>query len=105
AAVGEDIYAVYWNPAGIANLSAPEGAFSYVKLFQSSQIEGVYLLTGAVELPGVPFGYGNSALGAMVLGTGTFDSTDPQALVRAAAGAASDLMVFMTYSAPLTDAF
>src|SRR6185436_3870104 len=34
-----------------------------------------------------------------------FDSTDPQALVRAAAGAASDLMVFMTYSAPLTDAF
>ncbi len=104
AAVGEDIYAVYWNPAGIANLSAPEGAFSYVKLFQSSQIEGVYLLTGAVEFPGVPFGYGNSGLGAMVLGTGSFDSTDPQALVRAASGAASDVLLFLTYSAPLTDA-
>lgn len=103
-AVGEDIYSIYWNPAGIANLSAPEGAFSYVKLFQASDIEGVYLLTGAVQLPDVPFGFGNSGLGAMVLGTGSFDSTDPQALVRAASGSASDLLLFMTYSAPISDA-
>jgi len=102
-AVGEDIYSVYWNPAGTANLTAPESAFSYVKLYQSDQIEGVYLITGAVELPQQPFGFGNGGAGFMALTTGSFDSTDPQALVRAAAGEASDLMFFLTYSAPLTE--
>ncbi|MEK7475952.1 MAG: PorV/PorQ family protein [Candidatus Coatesbacteria bacterium] len=102
-AVGEDIYSVYWNPAGTANLTAPEGAFSYVKLYQSDQITGVYLVTGAVEFPGQPFGFGNGGAGFMALATGSFDSTDPQALVRAAAGDASDLMGFVTYSAPLTE--
>ena len=89
-AIGEDIYSVYWNPAGTANLTAPESAFSYVKLYQSQQIAGVYLLTGAVEFPGEPFGFGNGGAGFMALTTGSFDSTDPQALVRAAAGDASD---------------
>lgn len=104
AAVGEDIYAVYWNPAGIAHLTAPETAISYVKLYQSDQIDGVYLVTGAVQAPELPFGYGNTAFGFMALATGSFDSTDPQAIVKAAAGSASDLMFFMTYSVPISDA-
>ena len=102
-AIGEDIYSVYWNPAGTANLTAPEAALSYVKLYQSQQIAGVYLVSGAVEFPGQPFGFGNGGVGFMALATGAFDSTDPQALVRAAAGAASDFMGFVTYSAPLTE--
>ncbi len=104
AAVGEDIYAVYWNPAGIAHLSAPEAAISYVNMYKTDDgEEGVYLVTGAVQAPELPFGYGNTALGFMALATGSFDSTDPQALVRAAAGSASDLMFFLTYSVPISD--
>ncbi len=105
AAVGEDIYAVYWNPAGIAHLSAPEAAISYVNLYKTDDMDGVYIVTGAVEAPELPFGYGNTALGFMALGTGSFDSTDPEALVRAAQGGASDLMFFLTYSVPISDSF
>lgn len=104
AAVGEDVYALYWNPAGIANLQAPESAFSYVKLFESNQIQGVYLLTGVLEIPQFPFSVGNSAAGFMALTTGAFDSTDPQALVHAASGSASDILAFVSYSAPVSEA-
>lgn len=100
-AVAEDVYSVYWNPAGIANLEAPEAAGSGVKLFD--QVEGVYLASGALELPDFPFATGNAAIGFMTLTTGSFDSTDPQALVRAAAGSASDNMVFATYALPVAE--
>lgn len=100
-AVGEDVYSLYWNPAGIAHLEAPEFAGSYVKLFD--EVEGVALYTGALEMPNFPLGYGNMGIGFMALTTGSFDSTDPQALVRAASGSASDTLVFVSYGAPVLE--
>jgi len=100
-AIGEDVYSVYWNPAGIANLQAPEAAGSYVKLFD--RVDGISMLSAACEIPRFPGGYGNSAVGLLWLTTGSFDSTDPAALVRAASGAASDLMTFVSYAAPVSE--
>lgn len=97
-AVGEDVYSLYWNPSGIASLEAPEAFLSYVNLFSQSDVSGAYLITGAWEQPQFPFGTGNFGAGLMALTTGSFDSTDPAASVRAAAGGASDAMVFASYA-------
>lgn len=100
-AVGEDVYSLYWNPAGIGLLEAPEVAGSYVKLFD--RVDGMGLYTGAVEVPGFPFPQGNAGAGFMALTSGTFDSTDPLSSVKAAAGNASDLLVFLSYGSLVSE--
>ena len=101
AAVGDDIYSVYFNPAGIGNLEAPEAAGSFVRLFDNAGQSS--LLTGAVEIPKFPLGVGNGALGFMVLGSGDINSTDPGALVRTVPGSASDIMLFASHAAEVIE--
>jgi len=96
AAVGDDVYSVYYNPAGIGNLEAPEAAGSFVRLFDKAGQSA--LLTGVGEFPKVPFGAGNGALGFMVLGSGDIDSTDPAAMVKTVPGSASDIMLFASHA-------
>ena len=100
-AVAEDIYSVFWNPSGIALLEAPEFAGSYVRLFD--RVEGVSQVSAAVEVPRFPFEAGNSCFGFVTLTTGEFDSTDPDMTVKAAAGSASDGMIFYSFGAQATD--
>jgi len=35
--VADDVYALYWNPAGLTRLYLPEASFSYVNLFEDTQ--------------------------------------------------------------------
>jgi len=101
AAVGDDVYSVYFNPAGIGNLDAPEAAGSFVRLFDKAGQSAI--LTGVAEMPRVPFGFGNGAIGFMLLGSGEIDSTDPSAMVKTVTGSASDLMLFVTHAAPVVE--
>jgi outer membrane protein OmpA-like peptidoglycan-associated protein len=100
-AVGEDVYSLYWNPAGIGLLEAPEVAGSYVKLFDN--VDGMGLYTGAAAIPNFPVAQGNTGVGFMALTSGTFDSTDPLSSVKAASGNASDLLVFVSYGSLVSE--
>ncbi len=101
AAIGEDVYSVYWNPAGIGVLTAPEFAGSYVRLYENAGAAS--MVTMVVEHPGVPFGIGNGAAGIVYLTSGEFDSTDPDAYVRAAPGSSSDMMMFVSSAFPVLE--
>jgi len=102
-AVADDVYSVYWNPAGIGILEAPEVAGSYVRLFDKAGGSGLF--TGVYEAPKFPYAGGNSAAGLLMLSSGDFDSTDPASSVRAAVGSASDFMLFATNAARLFEGF
>ena len=101
AAVGDDVYSVYFNPAGIGNLEAPEAAGSFVRLFDKAGQSA--LLTGVAEMPKFPFGVGNGAAGFMVLDSGTIDSTDPAAMVKTVPGSASDILLFVSHAAEVIE--
>jgi len=93
-AVGDDVSAVAWNPAGIAPLTAPEAQGSYAM----DPLTRLTLLTGAGVVPGFLGGPGNLAAGFTAVGSGSFDSTDPAATVHAPESSATDTVGFLSYA-------
>jgi|GEM_PF-724887 len=88
-AIIDDIYAVYWNPAGLAKLQSPQTAFIYNFWFQ--EINSQWLAYGQ------PSGIGNFALSINYLGMKDFPGYDAGGGKTSSLGA-NDLAFALSYA-------
>lgn len=93
SAIGGDVNALYWNPAGLARLAQPQATIAYTNHFQDAQFGflGYARPLDAVQAIGV---------GVQYLSYGTFQETtvaDPAGSQLGVFGA-NDLAVLLSYS-------
>ncbi len=88
-AVGGDVDALYYNPAGTAFLARPEVSFSHSDWLESTNFDVISY--------GHPTSLGTIGLSALRMGDGTFDGRDAN---RQATGnfSADDVAVLLSYS-------